>query len=217
MTTHFTIRLTLLAVLMAGLGGCTTVLLPPNVQPVVAASTSVSQATRRLEEVQTERARAEAAYAASEQVCYAKFFVNNCLDEAKEKRRSRLVVLRAVEVEAERYKRQAAVDQRDREVAQAVKEFETGEARMAAQPAPAPRVVPERAAPAPKAEVKNRPSRVAERAAQERAQAQQRAASAKEFNERRLKSEERQREVEAKKAEKAAKAAEVGKPAEPGK
>ena len=211
MMTHFTVRLPLLAALIAGLGGCTTVLLPPNVQPVVAASTSVAQATRRLEEVQSERARAEATYAASEQVCYAKFFVNNCLDEAKEKRRSRLVVLRAVEVEAERYKRQAAVDQRDREVARAVKEFESGEARMAAQPAPAPRVVPERAAPAPKAEIKNRPSRVAERAAQERSEAQQRAASARQFNERKQKSQERQREVEAKKAEKAAKAAEAAK------
>jgi colicin import membrane protein len=189
----------------AALGGCTTVLLPPNVEPVVAPSTSVGQATRRLDEVKVERAAAEAAYSASEQVCYAKFFVNNCLDAAKEKRRSRLAVLRAIEVEAEYYKRKAAVDQRDREVAQAVKEFELGEARMAAQPVPVARPEVERTAPAPRTAMKERTSKVAEHAARERAEAPQRAANAKAFAERKKKSEERQREIEAKKAEKAAK------------
>ena len=192
---------------MAGLGGCTTVLLPPNVQPIVAPSTSVAQATRRLAEVKTERAAAEAIYAASEQICYAKFFVNNCLDAAKEKRRSKLAVLRAVEVEAEYYKRKADVDQRDREVAQAIKDFESDEARRAAQPAPAPRVVPERVTPSPKAVIKERTSNAAEHAAQQRADAPQRAASAQAFADRKQKSEERQRDVAAKKAEKAEKAA----------
>ena len=191
----------------ASLGGCTTALLPPNVEPVVAPSTSVAQATRRLEEVTRERAAAEAAFGASEQVCYTKFFVNNCLDAAKEKRRSRLAVLRAIEVDAEFYKRKAAVDQRDREVAQAVKEFESSEARMAAMPPPAPRVEPVRTAPAPKAAMKERTSRVAENAARLRAEAPQRAASAKAFAERKRKVEERQKEIEAKKAAKAAKAA----------
>ena len=210
MMTRFTARLALLA-LLASLGACTTVLLPPNVKPIVAPSTSVAQASRRLEEVTRERAAAEAEFAASEQVCYTKFFVNNCLDAAKEKRRSRLAVLRAVEVEAERYKRQAAVDQRDREVAQAIKEFEIGEARMAAQPAPAPRVVPERAEPAPKALLRDRSgehaAREAERVAQQKAEAPRRAARAKAFEERRLKAEQRKREIEARMAEKAAKAA----------
>ena len=210
MITQFTSRLALLAAL-SSLGACTTVLLPPNVVPVVAPSTSSAQASRRLEEVARERAAAEAEYAASEQVCYGKFFVNNCLDAAKEKRRSRLAVLRAVEVEAERYKRQATVDQRDREVAQAIKEFEIGEARMAAQPAPAPRVVPERVAPAPKALLKDRSgehaAREAERVAHDRAEAPRRAANAKAYEARRLKAEQRKREIEAKLAEKAAKAA----------
>jgi hypothetical protein len=205
MRNPFTLRAALLLA-VAGLGGCTTVLLPPNVQPVVAPSTSTAQATRRLEEVRSERAAVEATYAASEQRCYAKFFVNNCLDAAKEKRRSRLAVLRAVEVEAEYYKRKADVDQRDRDVAQAVKEFELGEARMAAQPAPAPRVVPERSAPVSKPAMKERTSRVAEHEAEERAQAPQRAANARAFEERKRKAEERQREIEEKKAEKAAKA-----------
>ncbi len=212
MMNQFTLRLALLAAAL-GLAGCTTVLLPPNVQPVVAPSASVAQATRRLEEVRAERAAAEAAFAASEQVCYTKFFVNNCLDAAKEKRRSRLAVLRAIEVEAEYFKRKAAVDQRDREVAQAIKDFESGEARMAAQPAPAPR--PEPVAPAPKAAIKERISKADEHAAQQRAEAPQRAASAKAFAERKQKSEERQREIAVKKAEKAeknaAKAAEASK------
>ncbi len=210
MITHTIRRLALLATL-AGLGACTTVLLPPNVTPVVAPSTSLAQATRRLDEVVRERAAVQAEFAASEQICYAKFFVNNCLDAAKEKRRSRLAVLRAVEVEAERYQRQAAVDQRDREVAQAIKEFEAGEARMAARPAPAPRAAPERLAPAPKAMMKDRSgehaAKQAERIAQQQADAPQRAASAKAFQERRLKAEQRKREIEAKMAEKAAKAA----------
>ena len=207
---QFTRSLALLLA-MAGLGGCTTVLLPPNVQPIVAPSTSVAQATRRLEEVKTERAAAEAAYAASEQICYAKFFVNNCLDAAKEKRRSKLAVLRAVEVEAEYYKRKADVDQRDREVAQAIKDFEADEARRAAQPSPAPRAVPERVTPAPKAVIKVRTSKAAEHAAQQRADAPQRAASAQAFADRKERAEERQREVAAKKAEKEAKAAQPAK------
>ena len=208
------IRTMALLAACAGLGGCTTVLLPPNVQPVVAPSTSVAQATRRLEEVKTERAATEADFAASEQVCYAKFFVNNCLDAAKEKRRSKLAVLRAVEVEAEYYKRKAAVDQRDREVAEAIREFEAGEARMAALPKPVPRVAPERVTPAPKAVIKERRSRAAEHAAQAQANAPQRAASAKAFAERKSKAEERQRDVAEKKAEKQAeKAAKAAEPA----
>ncbi|WP_426102450.1 hypothetical protein [Massilia sp. TSP1-1-2] len=214
MITAFIRRLALLAAL-ASLGACTTALLPPAVAPLVAPSASVAQASRRLDEVARERAAAESVFAASEQLCYAKFFVNNCLDAVKEKRRSRLAVLRAIEVEAERYKRQAAVDQRDRDVAQSVKEFEQGEARMAAQPASAPRVAPERTAPAPRAMLKDRSAehaaKQAERVAQQQAEAPQRAANARAFEERRLKAEQRKREIEAKLAEKAAKAAAAAK------
>jgi hypothetical protein len=204
MMNQITRRLALLAA-AAGLAGCTTALLPA-VEPLVAPSTSVAQATRRLDEVRNERAATQAAYAQSEQQCYAKFFVNNCLDKAKEQRRIRMARLRAVEVEAEYFKRKATVDQRDRDVAQAVKDFEQSEARMAAQPAPAPRVVPEREAPAPRPALKERTSRVAEHEAQERAEAPQRAANAKAFAERKAKSEQRQREIAEKKAAKAAKA-----------
>lgn len=203
----------LLALMAAAfaLGGCTTVLLPPNVTPVVARTTSVADAARKLDKVKIERADVEAEYAASEQVCYAKFFVNNCLDTAKEKRRSALAVLRAVEVEAELFQRKAAVEQRDREVAQAIREFEAGEARLAAMPPPPPpvQVAPKASAPRPALAGRNakRASKQAQRAAQAPQDAAERAANVVEFEKRKRESEQRQKKVAAKKAEKAAKAA----------
>jgi len=203
----------LLALMAAAfaLGGCTTVLLPPNVTPVVAKTMSVPEAQRKLDRVKTERAAAEAGYAASEQLCYARFFVNNCLDAAKEKRRSTLAMLRAVEVEAELYERKAAVEQRDREVARAIREFEAEEARLAAMAPPAPREVatPRPTVPKPALAGRNakRAARQAERAAEAPQDAAKRAANVVEFEQRKRESEERQKEVAAKKAEKAAKAA----------
>ncbi|MES2322518.1 MAG: hypothetical protein V4633_09665 [Pseudomonadota bacterium] len=203
----------LLALMAAAfaLGGCTTVLLPPNVTPVVAKTMSVPEAQRKLDRVKTERAAAEAGYAASEQLCYARFFVNNCLDAAKEKRRSTLAMLRAVEVEAELYERKAAVEQRDREVARAIREFEAEEARLAAMAPPPPREVaaPRRAVPKPALAGRNakRAARQAEGAAEAPRDAAKRAANVVAFEQRKRESEERQKEVAAKKAEKAAKAA----------
>ena len=190
-----------------GLSACT--LLPPTVTPVVPASTSVAQAGARLEVVARERAAIEAQYAASEAVCYKKFFVNNCLDAAKEKRRVALAYQAAVEDEAEYFRRKAAVEERDREVAMAIRQFEMDEARAAAQPA---RAQPEVKAPAvmPKPSMAprgaTREQKEAQRAAQEQAEAPQRAANAKAFEERRLKVEERKREVADKLAAKKAKA-----------
>ena len=204
------LRIGALAVL-AGLGACTTVLLPPNITPVVAPSRSVDEARARLSRAATERAAAEAEFSASEQVCYSRFFVNSCLDDAKEKRRSALAMVRALEVEAEYYVRKAEVDQRDREVEQAVKAFEEDEARAAAAPAPEAAPVAEPKARAPRASLAERrasqEAKLARRAAEEQAAAPARAAKARAFEERRRKSEQRQREIDAKKAEKAAKAA----------
>lgn len=202
-----------IAILAAGasLAACTTVLLPPNVTPVVAPSNSVADASRKLDEVAAERKRVEAAYAASEQVCYAKFFVNNCLDAAKEKRRSALAYLNAVEDEAEYYKRKADVDARDREVAKAVRQFEADEKARALEPAPAPREESAPPPPAPKPSLASRKAanaaRVAEHEARQAAKAPARAAKAKEMAELKAQSEARQKAVEAKKAEKAAAAA----------
>ena len=191
-----------------GLSACT--LLPPTVAPVVPASTSGAQAGARLESVAKVRAAIAAEYAASETVCYAKFFVNNCIDAAKEKRRVALAYQAAVEDEAEYYRRKAAVEERDREVAQAIKQFEMEEARAAAQPAPSAR--PEVQVPAimPKPSLAprraTREEKEAQRAAKELAEAPQRAANAKAFEERRLEVEQRKREVAEKLAAKKAKA-----------
>lgn len=197
------------AIAAAGaLAACTTVLLPPNVTPVVAPSTSVADAARKLQDVAAERKRVEAEFAASEQVCYARFFVNNCLDTAKEKRRVALAYLNAVEDEAEYYQRKAEVDARDREVAKAVKQFEADEQARALAPEPAPRVETPPPAPAPKPSLAARrasqAAKVARHEAAQAARAAQRAAKAKEREALKAESLERQKQVEEKKAEKAA-------------
>jgi hypothetical protein len=171
---------------------------------------SVAQADQQLASVARERAGIEARYAERERVCYDKFFVNNCLDEAKERRRSALAAQRAIEIQAERFKRQAAVDERDRKLAEADKKYREEEARLAAQP-PAP-VREAQEAPPPRPSTLER--RVAERdarlkaaQAKEAAEAPQRAKNVRDFERRKAESEERQREVARKKAERAAKAA----------
>lgn len=190
--------LTVAAVVLA-LGGCTNMLLPPNVAPVVAATTSVAEAERKLASVAAQKSAIEAEFAASEQACYNKFFVNNCLDKAREKRRSALAYQKAIDVEAQHFRRKAAADERDREVARAVKEYEAEEARAAAMvraPAAAPVEKPARPG---RATLQDRraaqQAKLAERAARERAEAPQRAAAVKAFEERRLDSAQRQREV----------------------
>ena len=59
----------------------------PVGEPAVPQTHSVEQADARLAEVARDRAAVQAEYDAAEQVCNAKFFVNYCLDKAKEKRR----------------------------------------------------------------------------------------------------------------------------------
>jgi colicin import membrane protein len=172
--------------------------------------TSVAQADQQLAAVARERAAIEARFAERERICYDKFFVNRCLDEAKEHRRSALAAQRAIEVQAERFKRQAAVDERDRKLAEADKRYREEEARLAAQPPQPTRTVEE--APPPRAPTV--PKRIAERdarlkavQAKEAADAPKRAKNVRDFERRKVESEEHQRDVARKKAERAAKAA----------
>jgi len=172
--------------------------------------TSVAQADQYLAAVARERAAIEARFAERERVCYDKFFVNNCLDEAKERRRSALAAQRAIEVQAERFKRQAIVDERDRNLAEADRRFKEQEARLAAEP---PKAAPE-PAPLPPPRKATVPGRVAQRDARLRAQQQKDAAEAgkraqnvRDYEARKAESEERQRKVAERKAEKAAKEA----------
>ena len=60
---------------------------PRVAPPAVPATLSVDEADAKLEQVAAARVSVEAAYADSERVCYAKFFVNNCLDKRSEERR----------------------------------------------------------------------------------------------------------------------------------
>jgi len=172
--------------------------------------TSVAQADQQLAAVARERAGIEARFAERERVCYDKFFVTSCLDEAKERRRSALAAQRAIEIQAERFKRQAVVDERDRKLAEADKKYREEEARLAAQP-PAPvREVQELPAPRPATapqRVAARNARLKEAQAKDAAEAPQRAKNVRDYERRKAESEERQRDVARKKAERAAKAA----------
>jgi colicin import membrane protein len=172
--------------------------------------TSTAQADQQLASVARERAGIESRFAERERVCYDKFFVNRCLDEARERHRSALAAQRAIEVQAERFKRQAVVDERDRQLAEAEKRYREEEARFATEPPKPAREV--QATPAPRTSTVQ--GRVAERdaalkasQAKEAAEAPQRARNVRDFERRKAESEERQRDVARKKAERAARAA----------
>ena len=137
MTSHPVVRMFAAALLAAALSACASVEPGPAVA-TVDPTTSVAQADARLAAVAAERAAIEARYAEREAVCYDKFFVNHCLDEAKERRRVALNAQRNIEIEAERFKRRMKVEERDREIAAAEAEYKAEEARLAAEPPPAP-------------------------------------------------------------------------------
>jgi hypothetical protein len=172
--------------------------------------TSTAQADQQLAAVARERTAIEVRFAERERVCYSKFFVTRCLDEAKERHRSALAAQRAIEVQANRFKRQAAVDERDRKLAEADKHYREEEARLAAEPPkPAPVVEP---APPPRpstvpARVAARDARLKAASAKEAADAPKRAQNVRDYERRKAESEQRQKDVARRKAERAARAA----------
>jgi colicin import membrane protein len=173
-------------------------------------STSVEQADQRLAAVAKERAAIEARFAAREQECYRKFFVNHCLDEAKEHRRGALAAQRAIEIEAEHFLRKTRVEERERAMAAAETDYREEEARMAAQPPAAPRQATETPPPKPAPVVERMAkhnARVEQNQARQQVEAAKRAANVKAYEERKRESEERQRKVAKRKADKAAKEA----------
>lgn len=187
------------AAMLASLAGCTNMLLPQNVTPVVAPTTSVAEAERKLASVAVQTAAIEAEFAASERACYEKFFVNSCLDAAREKRRSALAYQKAIDIEARYFVRKDTADTRDREVAKAVKEFELEEARAAAEPVkppPVPVAAPSKPGrPTLQERRAAQDAKLARRAAQLKAEAPERARKEREFEQRRIDSERRQKEV----------------------
>ena len=178
--------------------------------PSVPQSHSVEQADARLAEVAKGRAAVQAEYDAAEQVCYKKFFVNNCLDKAKEKRRGELSGLRAIEVEANHFKRQYTVDKRDAELGERMKKDEQELARRTETP---PRAHVEHepskpsGKPAPSTEQRQaeHDAKVQQQQAKEAADAPKRAANVAAFNKKKVDSEKRQADIAAKKAAKAEK------------
>jgi len=209
MTRITTLRAGALLALASLLAACsTTQPAAPDVPPP--ASTSTAQAQERLAAVAAERRAIETRYAEREVVCYDKFFVNNCLDEAREQQRVALLEQRAIEIEASRYLRQAKVDERNRALAVAEAAFQKEEAELAANPPPV-KAPPNTAMPAPRttptessAARAKRLQENAARAESAQARAAQNVAAAEA---RRVESIERQKQVARRVAEREAKAA----------
>ncbi|MGS0740834.1 hypothetical protein ACVBEF_03210 [Glaciimonas sp. GG7] len=84
---------------------------------------SVVGADAVLTDVSKARAEVELRNLNEQRICYKKFFVNHCLNAAKEQRRLALKQIRPLEVEANAFKRRATADDRDKALAdQAIKE-----------------------------------------------------------------------------------------------
>jgi hypothetical protein len=176
-------------------------------------SHSVAEADATLARVARDREAVNAEYAASEEVCNNKFFVNNCLDKVKEKRRAALANLRALEVEAEHFKRADSVARRDADLAERVRKDEEELARRQALPPKPVKDVENLSAPVPP---KGR--RIADREAEHAAKlkreaavtaanADKRAASAARYEQKKIDAERRQAEVAKRVAESERKAA----------
>jgi hypothetical protein len=200
----------LCAVLLAACASAPEVSAGPAPTPV----TSVEQADQRLAAVTRERAAIELRFTERERACYQKFFVTRCVDEAKERHRSALAAQRAIEIDAEHFKRKAKVEERDRAMAEANAQFQAEEARRAAEPRPAPKQPDEALPPAkpkPLAErIARHGAKLKEEQAREQAEAAKRAANVREYEARKRESEERQRKVAERMAEKAKQAREKG-------
>lgn len=74
---------------------------------------SVQMADAALADAGREREKVEAQFATEKQACQTKFFATSCIDSAKERRREVLQVLRAIELQANSFKRHARVKERD--------------------------------------------------------------------------------------------------------
>ncbi|NRR34335.1 hypothetical protein HSX11_29615 [Oxalobacteraceae bacterium] len=187
----------------------------PQGAPRVPTTHSVEQANATLAEVARDRAAVHARYADSEKVCAERFFVNNCLDKAKEERRAALADLRAIEVEASHFKRKDSVDQRDRELAERLRQDENEQAgRMIELPKS---MGPEAAAgkrptgPSLAERQAGHEAKLKRQQAEQAAGAGQRAANVAAFEKKQRDAERRQQDVAEKKSAKAKKAADAAK------
>jgi colicin import membrane protein len=206
-------RAAALALVCAGLTACASLLVPPvpPAPPAPPKVTTSAEAANALTAASAERAATEARYTAAETICYQRFFVTNCLDAAKEKRRSALAQLRAIEVDAKHFQRQAQADETDRKIAAAEKAAADEEARLAAEPPPPVKEI----TPIPPPRANTSANRVAEQAAkqarlaaQDKADAGKRAANVAAFEKNKQEAAQRQADVAAKKVQRAKEKAE---------
>ncbi|WP_211468390.1 hypothetical protein [Collimonas silvisoli] len=198
---------------------------------------SVETANRALADVADAKAEVEARDLEQRRVCYEKFFVNHCLDAAKEQRRLAMKTIRPVDITANAFLRKERADERDRALEVHAAQ-QPAEAAQKAQDQNAKELsnadkVKQGAAKEKEVAANTRKhlgeadKRVAEHDAREQkarqdaaAKASQRAANAAAFEKKAQESAERQRQVAANKAAKAKdlaskKAAETGVPAAP--
>ena len=94
--------------------------LDPNLTPSalkarypVQSITSLELANQALADVKSSRKQIETLFKQEEKACYKTFFANRCVASAKDRRRIALNEIRAIQVEAERFKRHEAVLKRD--------------------------------------------------------------------------------------------------------
>lgn len=208
MTTALSMARTTLAFVTISLLAACAARQTDQLRPALPPTSSVAQADQRLAAVAAERRAIEARFAEREALCYEKFLMNQCLDDAKERRRSALASERAIEIEAEYFKRKSKVEERERAMAAADQAFEAEEARAAQAPPLAPHSATALPPPRPStvtARIARRNAKVEQEAAA--ANAAERAAKVLAFDARRSKAAERQQAVAERKAQSAAKRA----------
>jgi hypothetical protein len=181
---------------------------------------SVAEADAALAAAAKERAEIEARYAAEEQACHPKFFATSCIDQAKERRRKAESAIRPVEIEANTFKRQARLDNREKALAERLakeeKERQERASKTQAQepaarqqdvspPAPesTPQESPEKAeANVPSDRSAKHEAKLKRKQAEDAANAEKRAENIAAYEKKKQEALERQRKVAERKAEK---------------
>lgn len=198
--------LTTAALFLSILAGCGTAPVR-DPEPVIAPSRTPEEANANIVRAATEKDAVEDKFYAQQIACYKRFFVNNCLDAAKEQRRLALQTTTARDNEAQHYLRQHALDERDAEIAKNEKDFAEKEAKLAVMPPRQPKEVSDVPPPKP-ATVPQRKARQAAReqadAARVAAEAPKRAASVADLAQRKADAAQREKDVAKRKADRAA-------------
>lgn len=137
---------------------------------------STEAAEAALAAVVKERKDIEARYAAEEKACHPKFLATSCIDQAQERRYQAMSQLRKVEVEANAFKRQSRVTQRDKALSEHLSKEEAKQQERAKrqQPTESAEEGPAENAPEPAAAPSRTKTRIfTDRAAQHEAKMKQ--------------------------------------------